>query len=61
MGVQYTHAKEGYRFKITYTGRKIKSIAAKYEEGSMLYKQYQHTAPKSWITQGYIEEVKKED
>ena len=61
MSVQYVHTKPGYRFKITFVGRRIKSVAAKYDEDSYLYKQYKHNAPKTWLTNGYIEQVKESE
>lgn len=59
MSVQYIHAKDGYEFRITTTGRMVRSIRAKYEDYPQ--QQYKRCAPKSWLTSGYIEEVKVQD
>ena len=61
MSVQYAHTKPGYKFKITFVGRRVRSVAAKYDESSYLYTQYQHSAPKTWLTNGYIEQVKESE
>ena len=61
MSVHYVHSKKGYEFKITFLGRRVKSIAAKYVEGTMAHKQYQHCVPRSWVTNGYVEEVKESE
>ena len=57
--VMYAHTRPGYKFQLTYTGRKVKAIADKYRDGSIVYKQYQHCVPRTWITNGYVEEVKE--
>ena len=57
--VMYAHTRPGYKFQLTYTGRKVKAVAAKFVEGAALYKQCQHCVPKSWVSNGYVEEVKE--
>lgn len=58
--ISYATARPGYRYKLTYTGRRIKAVAAKYKDGASLYKQYQHHVPRTWVTNGYVEEVKED-
>lgn len=60
MAVVYAHAKPGYKYQLTFFGRKVKAVASKFEEGASLYKQCQHCVPRSWISNGYVEEVKEE-
>lgn len=59
MSVQYIHAKDGYEFRITAVGRMVRSIRNKYEDCPQ--PQYKRCAPKTWITNGYIEEAKIKD
>ena len=59
MAVVYAHAKPGYKYQLTFFGRKVKAVAVKYKEGTLSYKQYQHHVPRSWVSNGYVEEVKE--
>lgn len=59
MSVQYIHAKDGYEFRITSVGMMVRSIRNKYVD--MPQSQYKRCAPKTWITNGYIEEAKIKD
>jgi len=56
MSIHFTQAKKGYKFKITFLGRRVKSVASKFTENS-LYEHYKYRVPKSWLTNGYVEEV----
>lgn len=58
MSVQYIHAKDGYEFRITAVGKMVRSIRNKYVD--MPQSQYKRCAPKTWMTSGYIEEVRIE-
>ena len=59
--VMYAHARQGYKYQLTYQGRKIKAVAAKYRDNAALHKQYLHCVPRTWVTNGYVEEVKEEN
>lgn len=58
MSRQIITAKQGYCFQITNAGRQVMSIRAKYLE--LKTPQYRHRVPKTWVTKGYVEEVKDE-
>ena len=60
MGVHYANAKKGNKFEITYVGKHIRSVADKFKDGSIAHKQYKYHVPKTWLTNGYVTEIKDE-
>jgi len=58
MSTQFITAKQGYHFQITNAGRQVMSIRSKYLE--LKTPQYRYRVPKTWVTKGYVEEVKDE-
>lgn len=61
MSIHYARAKDGYKFRITFYGRRISSIASKYNDSINSRKQYEKTVPKVWLTRGYVEEVREDE
>ena len=59
MSTQVRRAKEGYVFEITYVGRQVKSIRDKFIDCPQ--NRYRHQVPRSWVTNGYVEEVKDDE
>ena len=59
MSTQIKRAKDGYVYQITYVGRQIKSIRDKYIDNPQ--GRYKKQVPKSWVTNGYVEEVKEDE
>lgn len=55
----YRKARDGYKYSLTALGLEVNHVRAKYNSTHRLYKQYQHTAPKSWYDKGYIVEVEE--
>ena len=51
-------AKDGYKFAISEFGLEHGHVRRRFEETSMLKKQYERSVPESWIEKGYVEEVK---
>ena len=60
MSIHFTQAKKGYKFQITYLGRRVKSVACKFT-GNTIYEHYKYRVPKPWVTNGYVEEVKEDE
>ena len=56
MSTHIKRAKAGYEFQITYTGRQVLSIRDKIIDRPQ--PKYKHQVPKSWVTNGYVIEVK---
>ena len=59
MSTQIKRARDGYVYRITYVGRQIKSIRDKFIDCPQ--GRYKKQVPKSWVTNGYVEEVKDDD
>lgn len=57
--ILFAHARPGYRYKLTYAGRQIKAIATKYLDEANAYRRYLYHVPRTWVTNGYVEEVKE--
>lgn len=57
--MQFVRAKAGYELRITESGRDVWSIRDKYVDHPQA--QYKRCAPKTWMTNGYIEEAKIKD
>ena len=56
MSTQVRRAKDGYVFEITHVGRQVKSIRDKFIDRPQ--RRYKKQVPRSWVTNGYVEEVK---
>lgn len=50
-------AKDGYKFAISEFGLEQGHVRRRFEETSMLKKQYERSVPQSCIEKGYVEEV----
>lgn len=63
MAVRFKHAKPGYKYVLTDLGEDEPRIRAKYNQAdpSTINRRYNHSVPASWISKGYVEEVKEED
>ena len=59
MSIQIVHASDGYEFRPTYLGRVEGKIANRYSDTYPNCK-YRKTVPKSWVSKGYVEEVKED-
>lgn len=61
MSPNYTRAKQGYKFILTSVGAEIGRIRAKFDESSIYKSRYVYCVPKSWISKGYVKEVKEDE
>lgn len=59
MSTHFARAKQGYEFVITFYGRRIASIRDKFIDRPN--EKYKHQVPVSWVTHGYVEEVKTDE
>lgn len=58
MAVRFQKAKHGYQFVLTEFGMEVSNIRAKFSDTNKK-NQYLHSVPVSWITKGYVVEVKE--
>lgn len=58
--VKHIHAKPGHKFVLTQIGFEIGNVRAKYDD-SYPNRQYHTCVPESWLTKGYVCEVKVGD
>lgn len=58
MGVRFQKSKVGYKFILTDFGASIPNIRIKFVNTNKK-NQYLHAVPTSWITKGYVVEVKE--
>lgn len=59
MGCYTVHAKDGYEFRPTDLGEREGRIANKYKD-TYPSRQYRTAVPQSWLTKGWVIEVKKD-
>lgn len=58
MPCEYIKAEVGNVWTTTELGKTIGRIAAKFEEGAFNRQVYSVKVPKSWVTQGWVKQVK---